>query len=305
MSNMQANVTDHFITINGINIHYRDWGNPQLPPLAILHGSGNAHSRGWDHVAAALTDQYRVIVPDLRGHGESSWAAISQYTWQLFLKDTLGLMDALGLSQTVLCGHSFGGRIAYILASQHPERITRLVIVEADPMDPTIREGEPPMETFARIEEAVAEAYKRQPYADRDALRHEVELGLNVLEDGRWTWRMDPAMHVAFWRGQLNPGTKLEWPALAQIQCPTALIGGAHSLMKGGSMRIPGIAEEMARAIPNCKLIEIRMPRMISRMKIPRNSSVRCVPILPTRLTDRSRLLIFGKLLTASEHLML
>jgi esterase len=257
MSSSYENVTDQFINVNGLNIHYRDWGISNFPPLVILHGSGNAHARGWDHVAAALTDQYRVIVPDLRGHGESSWAPISQYTWQLFLEDALSLMDTLGLSQVVLCGHSFGGRIAYMLASKHPERVTRLVIVEADPLDPKIQEANPPMETYATVEAAVIEAYKRQPYADKDTLRHEVEYGLKQLADGKWTWRMDRTMHVAFGRGQLSPGTKLEWPALAQIQCPTALIAGAHSLMKGGSMRIPGIAEKMARTIPNCKLIEI------------------------------------------------
>jgi pimeloyl-ACP methyl ester carboxylesterase len=257
MSSACENVTDHVITINGLNIHYRDWGISHFPPLLILHGSGNAHSHSWDHVAAALADQYRVIVPDLRGHGESSWAPASRYTWQLILEDTLSLMNALGLSQTVLCGHSFGGRVAYMLASQYPERVTRLVIVEADPADPKIREGAPLVETYPTIEEAFVEAYKRQPYADKDTLRHEVEHGLKALEDGRWTWRMDPGVYVAAWRGQLNPGTKLEWPALAQIKCPTALIAGAHSVMKGGSMQIPGIAEKMARAIPNCKLIEI------------------------------------------------
>ena len=257
MSSSFENVTDYFITINGLIIHYRDWGESHLPPLVILHGAGNAHSRTWDHVAAALTDRYRVIVPDLRGHGESSWVPVPQYTWQLFRDDALRLMDALGLSQVVLCGHSLGGRVAYMLASQHPERVTRLVIVEADPVDPQVREGDPRIEVYATIEEAVIEAYKRQPYADKDTLRHETEHGLKQLDDGRWTWRMDPAIYVALWRGQLNPGTKLEWPALAQIQCPTALIAGAHSLMKGGSMQIPGIAEKMAGAIPNCTLIEI------------------------------------------------
>jgi len=257
MSDLDKSITDQFIIINGLNVHYRDWGSSHFAPLVILHGSGNAHGRSWDHIAAALTDQYRVIVPDLRGHGESSWVPVSQYTWQLVVEDVLSLMDTLGLNQAVLCGHSFGGRIAYMLASQHPKRITRLLIVEADPMDPNIQETDPPIETYATVEDAVIEAYKRQPYADKDTLRHEVEYGLKQLADGRWTWRMDPALHVAFGRGQLSPGTKLEWPALAQIQCPTALIAGAHSLMKGGSMRIPGIAEKMTRTIPNCELIEI------------------------------------------------
>ena len=94
MSSTHAPVTDHFVTINGLTIHYRDWGDPQLPPLVILHGF-DAHSRSWDNVAAALADRYRVIVPDLRGNGESGWAP--EYTWQLIMEDTLSLMNDLGL----------------------------------------------------------------------------------------------------------------------------------------------------------------------------------------------------------------
>jgi pimeloyl-ACP methyl ester carboxylesterase len=250
MSGAPINVTDHFVSINGLNIHYRDWGDRELPPLVILHGGGNSISRTWDHVAAALADQFRVIVPDLRGNGESSWAP--GYSWQLLLDDVLKLMEALGVEQTVLCGHSMGGRVAYMLASEHPKRVTRLVIVEADPVDPKIREGDPRIEVYATIEEAVAEAYKRQPYADKDTLRHEVQHGLKQLHDGRWTWRMDPAFVRAIRRGQLNPGTKLEWPALAQIRCPSVLIYGAHSMEKMGTM-----VTDIAQAIPKCQLIEI------------------------------------------------
>ena len=252
MSTSHAHVTDRFITINGVDIHYCDWGDPQLPPLLILHGAGNSISRTWDHVAAALADRFHVIVPDQRGNGESGWA--SEYTWQLLLDDALKLMDALGLRQTILCGHSMGGRVAYMLASQHPERVTRLVIVESNPLDPKILTNDPPIEIYENIEEAVALAYERQPYADKDTLRHEVTHGLKQLEDGRWTWRMDPALVRAIRRGQLNPGTKLEWPALAQIRCPSVLIYGVHSL---GKPEYSEIVEKIAATIPKCQLIEI------------------------------------------------
>ena len=250
MSIPDENVIDHFVSINGLNIHYRDWGDRQLSPLIILHGAGNSISRTWDHVAAALTDHFRVIVPDLRGNGESSWAP--EYSWQFLLDDVLKLMETLGVEQTILCGHSMGGRVAYILASQHPERVSRLVIVESNPLDPKIQTDDPPIEVYATVEDAVAEAYRRQPYADKNTLRHEVEHGLKQLVDGHWTWRMDPALVRAIRRGQLNPGTKLEWPSLAQIRCPSVLIYGAHSLGKMGTM-----VTDIAQAIPNCQLIEI------------------------------------------------
>ncbi|HEX5942047.1 MAG TPA: alpha/beta hydrolase [Anaerolineales bacterium] len=250
MSSSFENVTDQFVSINGLNIHYRDWGDRQLSPLVILHGGGNSISRTWDHVAAALADHFRVIVPDLRGNGESSWAP--EYSWQLLLDDVLKLMESLGVEQAVLCGHSMGGRVAYMLASQHPERVNCLVLVDVCPSDPKVQTDDPPIEIYASVEEAVAEAYRRQPYADKDTLRHEVEHGLKQLADGRWTWRMDPALVRAIRRGQLNPGTKIEWPALAQIRCSTVLIYGAHSLGKMGT-----IVTDMAQAIPNCRLIEI------------------------------------------------
>jgi pimeloyl-ACP methyl ester carboxylesterase len=250
MSGGSINVTDHFVTINDLNIHYRDWGDRELSQLVILHGGGNSISRTWDHVAAALADHFRVIVPDQRGNGESSWA--SEYSWQLLLDDALKLMDALGFEQTILCGHSMGGRVAYMLASQHPERVSRLVMVDVHPWDPKVQTDDPPVEIYATVEDAVAEAYKRQPYADKGTLRHEVEHGLKRLDDGRWTWRMDPALVRAIRRGQLNPGTKLEWPALAQIRCPSVLIYGAHSMGKMGTM-----VTDIAQAIPDCQLIEI------------------------------------------------
>lgn len=250
MTFSHAHVTDHFVTINGLNIHYRDWGDPQFPPLVILHGGGNSISRTWDHIAAALADRFRIIVPDLRGNGESSWAP--EYSWELILDDALKLTDNLGLRQIVLCGHSLGGRVAYMLASRHPERVTRLGIVEADPDDPKVRTDDPPIEVYETVEDAIAEACRRQPYADKDTLRHEVEHGLKQLEDGRRTWRMDPAFLSAARRGQLNPGTKLEWPAPAQVQCPSVLIYGVHSLGKTGTK-----VNKIAQAIPNCQLIEI------------------------------------------------
>lgn len=249
MSDVYSNVTDRFLTFNGLKIHFREWGVPQLPALIILHGF-DAHSRSWDHVAAALADRYHIIVPDIRGNGESSWA--QEYSWQLFIEDTLGLMDALNLNEAIFCGHSMGGRASYMMASRYPERVTKLIIVEAVPDDPKIRKDDPPIEIYETIDETIAEAHKRQPYADKDTLRHEVEHGLKLLEDGKWGKRFDPALYTAAWHGQLNPGTKLEWPALAKIECSTLLIYGIHSM---GKMKTQ--VTRMAQTIPHCELIEI------------------------------------------------
>lgn len=252
MSSSSPLVMEHALSINGLTLQYRDWGDPQLPPLLVLHGLG-AHAHSWDHVAAALADHYRIIVPDLRGHGRSSWAPA--YTWQLFLEDALNLITAIGLPQVAVCGHSLGGRVAYMLASRHPEYITRLIIAEATPLEPPSddRSGPAPapdIERYSTIEEALAEVYRRQPYADKPTLRHEVEHGLMLDADGRWTWRMDPALQTAWWRGQLSPGPALEWPALARIRCPSVVMYGVHSIPFER-------AAAVARAIPGGQLVAL------------------------------------------------
>jgi alpha-beta hydrolase superfamily lysophospholipase len=95
----------------------RDWGDPQLPPLLVLQGLG-AHAHSSDHVAAALADDYRVIVPDLRGHGRSSWAPA--YTWQLFLEDALNLITAVGVPQVAGIGEGASGRLKPKPLGQRP-----------------------------------------------------------------------------------------------------------------------------------------------------------------------------------------
>ncbi len=74
-----------------LRLHYVDWGNPSAPPLLLLHG-GRDHCRNWDWVAAALRDQYHIIAPDLRGHGDSAWAASGHYVMANYIYDLAQLI---------------------------------------------------------------------------------------------------------------------------------------------------------------------------------------------------------------------
>ncbi len=56
-----------------LRLHYVDWGNPDAPPLVLLHG-GRDHCRNWDWVAEELRKDWHIIAPDLRGHGDSDWS---------------------------------------------------------------------------------------------------------------------------------------------------------------------------------------------------------------------------------------
>ena len=70
---------DKFVDANGMRFHYLEWGNPGNPPMLLLHGfAQTCHS--WDFVALGFSDNYRVIVLDQRGHGDSDWASDGDYS---------------------------------------------------------------------------------------------------------------------------------------------------------------------------------------------------------------------------------
>jgi 3-oxoadipate enol-lactonase len=118
------------IDVGGIRLAYRRSGPASAPPLVLLHALGE-DSSGWEELAAALAQSWRVYGVDLRGHGSSDWPG--SYSIQLMADDVVRFLDTLGLGPVALVGHSMGGVVAYVLASQHPERVSRLVLEDPAP----------------------------------------------------------------------------------------------------------------------------------------------------------------------------
>lgn len=111
-------------------------GDPGAPAMVLLHALGE-NATSWDAVAERLVPHYSVLAPDLRGHGESDRPG--EYSSELMRDDVLGLLDALGLAEVVLLGHSMGGVVAYLVAQEQPARVTRLVIEDVVPPFPLER----------------------------------------------------------------------------------------------------------------------------------------------------------------------
>ncbi|MDB5368446.1 MAG: pcaC [Roseomonas sp.] len=117
-----------FLTANGLNIHVQVEGPPGADVVLLLHSLGtNLHI--WDAQAAALARQYRVIRPDLRGHGLTETTP-GPYGIDGLARDALAVLDALGVTKAHVAGISIGGMIAQSLAAQAPARVDRLVLVD-------------------------------------------------------------------------------------------------------------------------------------------------------------------------------
>ncbi len=110
-----------------LDVHYLDWGGPNEPLLA-LHGLASS-GHWYRRLAPFLSDRYRVIAPDQRGHGATTQAA-GGYDWQTLAEDAIRLLDHLGISRAPVLGHSWGGHVASNLAMRFPDRVNRVVMID-------------------------------------------------------------------------------------------------------------------------------------------------------------------------------
>ncbi len=128
----------HFITSNGIKVHYRDEG-PRDAVAILLSNSIATELSIWDEVVAELVPHVRVIRYDGRGQGRTD-APDTRYEMAQLAQDALGLMDQLHLQKVSFCGLSLGGMVGMWLASHHPDRIERLMLCNTAAVVPP-REG--------------------------------------------------------------------------------------------------------------------------------------------------------------------
>jgi 3-oxoadipate enol-lactonase/4-carboxymuconolactone decarboxylase len=117
-----------FIDVKGLTVHVLQDGPPRAVPLVLLHSLGtNAHV--WDDQVAELARSFRVIRPDLRGHGLTGCTP-GPYSMGMFAEDLAALLDALEVERAHIGGISIGGLIAQAFAAAHPNRALSLILTD-------------------------------------------------------------------------------------------------------------------------------------------------------------------------------
>ncbi len=255
---------DEWMSINGVRLHWQDWGAPEAPAVLMLHGL-TQQSHTFDHVAERISARYRCIALDLRGRGESEWAAPETYTIPHYVQDAVKLLDELTLPAVHILGTSLGGLCGLSLGAFHPQRVLSLALNDIGPeIDPA---GAKRIATytatvpgrFPNFEAAVDWARERYLWLRR-LQRAEVEVGLRwaVRErDGGWSFKFDPAI------GRTPPPTaevmksagEIWWNTLASLRCPILLVRGADS-----DVLSRATADEMERRQP--ALVRVEVPDM-------------------------------------------
>jgi pimeloyl-ACP methyl ester carboxylesterase len=121
---------------NGLRLSYVELGDPKGEPLLLLHGYTDS-SRSWSLVAPYL-GKYRLLIPDQRGHGASD-APPCCYGSTQFADDARLFLDALGVEKAAVAGHSLGSMVAISLAADHPQRVSKIILVGSTALTPVNR----------------------------------------------------------------------------------------------------------------------------------------------------------------------
>lgn len=131
---MTTQFTTAKLAVNGVNIHVRHGGNG--PPLLLLHGFPQTHLI-WRKIAPALAQRFTLVMPDLRGYGDSDKPeggdGHANYSKRVMAQDMVEVMRSLGFASFGLCGHDRGGRVAHRLALDHQDKVQKLMTLDISP----------------------------------------------------------------------------------------------------------------------------------------------------------------------------
>lgn len=230
-----------------LKLHYVEWGNREAPPLILLHG-GKDHCRSWDWTAEKFAKDWRIIAPDLRGHGDSEWSPDGEYPMHGFVYDLAQLIHLLDLTPVTIVAHSLGGNVALRYAGLYPDNVKKLVAIEGLGPSPEMIEkieARPRAERLRDWIDAKRSASKRTPkkyetledaltrmkgandFLSDEQARHLTVHGATQNEDGTWSWKFDPYLQQSF--GSVDIPRADQHAIWADITCPTLLVYGAKS----------------------------------------------------------------------------
>ena len=215
----------------------------------LLHGHTDC-AWSWHHISSALAEKYRVLAPDLRGHGDSDWC--SPYADQFLAGDLLNLMDHCELKKTSVVAHSLGSHAASFVAGCFPDRVERLVLVEgfgpprkAEPVNGArwrqqssqfidMARTSPVQRSFPNVDVVLEKFKKIYPNLNEEVASLIVEKSVRFTEEGvEWKWdpmtrdwitTSDPDRYEQVWEG---------------IECATLAVLGRDSYDRFWSKMMP------------------------------------------------------------------
>ena len=241
---------DGFVDVNGLRIHYVDWGGDAKPPFVMVHGIDRV-ARTFDHLVQHFSDRYRVLAIDMRGHGDSGWDPKGRYLVEDHVSDFEGVVKQLGLRNLVLWGNSTGGRVVQVFAGKHPDLVSRVISEDVGPERPRqiadnyAKRVQQEQAGWASEEELLAQLRKGNPRTSPAVLESYVRYGTKRRPDGRIEWKRDPQLVNGFVATDL-------WRFVRNIKAPILyMLGGRSTIVP------PETQDELRKTLPNAQVITV------------------------------------------------
>lgn len=223
------------VEVEEVDVRWQAWGERGAPGLLLVHGMF-AHAHWWDFIAPQLSDRYRIAALDLSGMGDSDYRY--DYDGDAWADELRAVADATGLgTDTVIVGHSFGGRIGLHAAVRHADRFAGLVMADAGVRDPDEERDSdrPPMGGRPVLYPDAETARNRfrlqppQPCANEFLVEYIARNSVMDIDDG-WAFKFDTDLMTSM-TGVAHEDAARD---LAALKLPLALIYGADSELFSG-----------------------------------------------------------------------
>lgn len=254
-----------YVDGDGVRLHYVDWPG-EGPPLLCLHGlTGNA--RVWDALAERLSPRRRVVAVDLRGRGQSDKPPPGHYGLTAHVRDMAALIPALGIGPAEVVGHSMGAFIAALLASEHPELLARLVLVDgggigaemtAESVRAQIQSSLARLTAVYPSFQAYLDYWRQAPFLQPWPEVFERFLAADVEErpDGSVVSRATPAAIEEDMTQNVNDYQMEQ--VLPRVQAPSLLLWAPVGVMDPERPLLPReVAERVAALLPGGRLVTV------------------------------------------------
>lgn len=280
---------DKYVEVNGLRLHYTDWGGSSKKPLLMVHGL-NVQCHTWDPIADQLREEYRVYCLDLRGHGDSDWAQCARdtssgrrndgYPLETFVSDLHEVAKKLDIIPFDYVGHSLGVRNGIGLAGQYPDIVKHVALSDAAPEVSrnaalALRDRIGKTSGGGNVRGYKTEEEVRDHYAEEHPEWEPIFVDLHAHYQVRRNWagrlvlKTDPDLYWITGAASLREVPHL-WDMASKMTAPTLIMWGERSHLVDEEL-----VDRMLKVMPNAKAAKFNTGHYI-----PRENSAEFVRVL-------------------------